>query len=199
MQAREVEMRQIDEYHKGMADKQPAPHKTLGSKIKFLRQQWNQSLGEVSDTLEIEEKTLKSIEEGRTLPHDDLLEMLISHFLLTDEQARELKQLAQSEKHLGADLPLIPGLDDTLMKQIVMLLPQDNKVVYTDGMRATVNDSGVVMQFTQQQKPNGPQVTISRIGMSRDHAERVIKVLQDTLSEYDKNQHQKILPKPKQQ
>lgn len=180
-----------------MGNNDQEPHKSLGSKIKFLRQQWNQTLSKVSETLEIEEQALRAIEDGRTLPHDELLEIFISHFLLTDEQARELKQLADSEKGFGID-SLLSGIDDMLTKQIVMLMPADNKVIYTDSMQATVNDSGVVMQFMQQQKPGGQQVPISRIGMSREHAERMIKVLQDTLREYDLNQKPKLLPKPKQ-
>lgn len=180
-----------------MGNKEPGPYQALGSKIKYLREQWNQSLSEVSGTLEIEEQMLKAIEDGKTLPHDELLDMLISHFLLTDEQAQELRQMVDSEKQFGIEA-LGSGLEDALMKQIAILMPADNKVVYTDGMQATVNDNGVILQFMQQQKPGGQQVPISRVGMSREHAERIIKVLQDTLQEHDKNQRPRMLPKPKQ-
>ncbi len=180
-----------------MGNNEQAPHRSLGSKIKFLRQQWNQSLSEVSETLEIDERTLRAIEDGQTLPHDELLEMFISHFLLTDEQAMELKHLADSEKGFGLD-SLLSGIDDMLTKQIVMLMPPDHRVIYTDSMQATVNDSGVVLQFMQQQKPDGQQIPISRIGMSREHAERMVKVIQETLREYDRNQKPRMLPKPKQ-
>lgn len=186
------------EYHEDMGNKEPGPYQVLGSKLRFLREQWNQSLSEVSGTLEIEEQTLKAIEEGKVLPHDELLDMLISHFLLTDEQAEELKQMVESEKQLGIEA-LGSGLEDALMKQIAILMPVDNKIIYTDGMQATVNDSGVILHFMQQQKPGGKQVPISRVGMSREHAERMVKVLQDTLQEHGKNQKPKMLPKPKQQ
>jgi DNA-binding XRE family transcriptional regulator len=180
-----------------MGNKEPGPYQALGSKIKFLRKQWNQSLSEVSGTLEVEEQTLRAIEDGKALPHDELLEMLISHFLLTDDQARELKLLADSEKQLSIEA-LGSGLEDALIKQIAVLMPFDNRIVYTDGMQATVNDNGVILQFMQQQKPGGQQVPISRVGMSREHAERMIKVLQETLREYDRNQKPRLLPKPKQ-
>jgi DNA-binding XRE family transcriptional regulator len=173
------------------------PYKALGSKLKFLREQWNQSLSEVSGTLEIEEQLLHAIEEGKTLPADELLDMLISHFLLTDEQARELRQMVDSEKGLSMEA-LATGIDDMLMKQIIMLMPSDNKTIYTDGMQATINDNGVVMQFMQQTKPGGQQVPVAKVGMSRQHAERIIKVLQDTMREYDRNQKPRYLSEPEQ-
>jgi hypothetical protein len=178
-----------------MGSSQPGPV-SLGSKIKFLREQWNQSLGEVSGTLEIDEKTLMAIEEGEAFPGDDVLDMVINHFLLTDEQARELKDMADKERQISIDA-LSSSVEDALMKQIVMLMPLDNKIVYTDSMQATVNDSGVVLNFMQS--PNkSQQSTVSRVGMSREHAEKIIKVLQNTLREYDRNQKPKLLPSPKQ-
>jgi hypothetical protein len=65
-------------------------------------------------------------------------------------------------------------------------------------MQATINDNGVVMQFMQQAKPGGQQVPVTKVGMSRQHAERIIKVLQDTMREYDRNQKPKYLSEPEQ-
>lgn len=178
-----------------MGNSQPEPT-SLGSKIKFLRKQWNQSLGEVSGTLEIDETTLKAIEEGEAFPGDDVLDMLINHFLLTEEQAKELREMANQERQISIDA-LSSGVEDALMKQIIMLMPLDNKIAYTDSMQATVNDSGVVLNFMQSSS-KGQQSTISRVGMSRSHAEKIIKVLQTTLREYDRNQKPKLLPSPKQ-
>ena len=62
-------------------------------------------------------------------------------------------------------------------------------------MHATVNDHGVILQFMQQ-IPNIQQPTIvSRVGMSREHAEKVIEVLTQTLKQYDANS-KKQLPAP---
>lgn len=169
------------------------PYAALGAKIKHFREQWQQSLDEVSGTLEIDENTLKEIEAGKTLPPEETLNMLINHFLLTDEQAEELRQLALLEQEHNAE-GLITGLEDMIMKQIVMYLPVDNKTVYTDSMNATVNKHGVVLQFFQNAGPDKKPMSVSQVGMSRDHAERVIEVLKKTLQEYDRNQSQKLLP-----
>lgn len=171
------------------------PYKALGDRLKFLREQWKQSVREVSGTLEINEKTLKSIEAGKTLPEPELLDMIISHFLLTEDQAEDLRELAEPQNS-GIDTMLPASLEDMLTKQIVMYLPIDNKVIYTDSMHANVNDHGVVLQFMQQLPNSSHPAVVSRVGMSREHAERIITVLQQTLTQYDTNKRRKSLPSP---
>ncbi len=165
----------------------------LGSRLKFLREQWQQSLKEVSGTLEIDEKLLRAFEAGKIAPPADLLDLLISHFLLTEDQAQDLRDLAEEPREdIEAALP--PNIDDVLSKQLVMFLPIDSRVVYTDSMQATVNDNGVILQFMQQ-TGNGQSVPISKVGMSLQHAEKVIEVLQNTLKHHGPG-NQKMLPSP---
>lgn len=164
----------------------------LGARIKFLREQWQQTLDDVCNTLEIDQTTLKEIEAGKQSPSHEMLDMLISHFLLTEDQAQDLRDLAGDTPDFKDSLPL---LDDIMSKQVMMLLPVDNRIVYTDSMQATVNDNGVVLQFMQQVN-NGQPVPVSKIGMSRQHAERIIEVLQNTLRQHDTGKQQKMLPQP---
>ena len=166
----------------------------LGARLKFLREQWQQSLKDVCETLEIEEKMLRAFEAGKIQPPAEVLDMLINHFLLTEDQAQDLRELAEGPKD-ELD-PMLGGMDDLLSKQVVMFLPIDNKVVYTDSMHATVNDSGVILQFMQQ-TGNGQSVPISRVGMSREHAERVIDVLQNTLKHHKEGSRKKLSPPDK--
>jgi transcriptional regulator with XRE-family HTH domain len=175
-----------------MSKNQPDKYVALGSRLKFLREQWQQSLIDVCNTLEIDEKMLRAYESGKILPPHDVLDMLISHFLLTEEQAQDLRDLADVHREKETKLP--GSLEDILSKQLVMLMPLENKIIYTDAMQATVNENGVILQFMQQ-TGNGGSIPISRVGMSRLHAERVIQVLQNTLNHHDGNQkNQKMLP-----
>ena len=160
----------------------------LGARLKFLREQWQQSLQDVSTTLEIDEKLLRAFESGKVVPPIEVLDMLINHFLLTEDQAQDLRALAEEPRSDDPEA-IAASLDDVLAKQVVMFLPIDNKVIYTDSMHATVNDSGVVLQFMQQAA--GQPVSVSRVGMSREHAERVIKVLQNTLKQHRPNDRKK--------
>lgn len=165
----------------------------LGARLKFLREQWRQSLTDVSGTLEIDEKMLRAFEAGKIAPPAETLDLLISHFLLTEDQAQDLRELAEDLKE-KSDSHIQPPLEDMLSKQLVMFLPIDSKVVYTDSMQATVNDNGVILQFMQQ-TGNGQSVPISKVGMSRQHAEKVIEVLQNTLKHHGPG-NQKMLPSP---
>lgn len=169
------------------------PYAALGARIKHLREQWQQSPGEVSGTLEIDENTLKAIEAGKAMPGDEVLDMLISHFLLTEDQANELRDLADQYQEQSSDA-LAGGLEDMLMKQIVMYLPIDSKTIYTDSMNATVNNHGVVLQFMQSTGPEGQQFPVSKVGMSREHAEKLIEVLRNTLDQHDRTNNHKSLP-----
>jgi hypothetical protein len=162
----------------------------LGARLKFLREQWQQTLTDVSNTLEIEEKMLRAYEAGKVIPTNDVLDMFISHFLLTEDQAQDLRELAEEPRE-DVDSAVVGGLEEMLSKQLVMFLPVDNKVIYTDSMQATVNDSGVILQFMQQ-TGNGQSTPISRVGMSREHAEKVIDVLKSTLKHHDENGQKKL-------
>jgi hypothetical protein len=159
----------------------------LGARLKFLREQWQQTLNDVSNTLEIDEKMLRAYEAGKIVPPTDILDMLINHFLLTEDQAQDLRELAEDQRDDPDSAVLSGNIEDILSKQLVMFMPVDTRVVYTDSMQATVNDSGVILQFMQQ-TGNGQSVPISRVGMSRQHAERVIEVLQNTLKHHNQGQ-----------
>lgn len=165
----------------------------LGAKLKFLREQWQQSVNEVCNTLEIDEKMLRAYEAGKIAPPTEVLDMLINHFLLTEDQAQDLRDLAEDQRE-EAEGSLTGAMEDMLSKQLIMFMPVDTRVVYTDSMQATITESGVVLQFMQQ-NGSGQPVPVSRVGMSRQHAERVIEVLQGTLKQHDQHS-QKKLPSP---
>lgn len=160
-------------------------YKALGTRLKFLREQWQQTIQDVCESLEIDEKTLRSFESGKRLPTPEVLDMLISHFLLTEDQAQDLRELAE-DQHAAAQDSTNVSPEDLLAKQLVMFMPIDSRVVYTDSMQATVTDNGVMLQFMQQAS-NGQSTPVSRVGMSREHAEKVIEVLQNTLRHHDRH------------
>ncbi|MGI9027835.1 MAG: helix-turn-helix domain-containing protein [Candidatus Saccharimonadales bacterium] len=171
-------------------DKPKDKYEALGARLKFLREQWQQSVSDVCNTLEIDQKTLRALESGKVAPSVDILDMLISHFLLTEDQAQDLRDLAEDQRY-EAEGCLAGAMEDVLSKQFVMFMPIDNRIVYTDSMQATVTDTGVVLQFMQQ-AGNGQPVPVSRIGMSRQHAEKVIEVLQSTLRHHDQHDQKRL-------
>ena len=77
-----------------------------------------------------------------------------------------------------------------------MLLPTDNRVIYSDKAEIVANTNGIVINFLQL--PNGPyqQQTISRIGMSREQATQLVSIINKTLAQ-SSDIAQKAKPKEK--
>jgi hypothetical protein len=74
------------------------------------------------------------------------------------------------------------------------LMGIDPRVVYSDGVHISVNPSGVVMGFSQSGGPSNQPLAIARVGMSRDQAKDVLRVLQEALYQYDHPPKPKALP-----
>jgi hypothetical protein len=166
-------------------NQKPARYAALGARLKFLREQWQQSITDVCNTLEINEQQLREFEDGVHAPSPELLDMLISHFLLTEDQAQDLRDLLDDQADQDGSQA---SIEEMLNRQLVMLLPQDNsnRVAYTDSMQVTVNDNGVTLQFMQQQTGNVQPITVSKLGMSKDHAQKIITILSDALQHHGK-------------
>lgn len=155
-----------------------APFKTLGTHLKYLREQGNETLAEVSGAVEIAEDVLRQIEDGYARPDEDILLLLINHFAMTDQEAVQLWELAGYD---GAPTLLRDAESSTdTQKAVVMFLGIDARTMYSDGVDILCNQAGVTLNFTQA---SGKQqsVTISRVGMSYEQAERVCQALQQAL------------------
>jgi hypothetical protein len=62
-----------------------------------------------------------------------------------------------------------------------LVMAVDPRVIYSDGVQVHANSNGVVIAFTQA---NGTTqgLTTAKIGMSREQARNVVRVLQDAIT-----------------
>lgn len=162
-----------------MSEQQAYPFKTLGQRLKILRQKLQETIDDVSGAIEIDSKLLKRYEQGLERPAEDILMLLISHFGMQDIEAAALWQLAGYE---------LPANDQDLSEEVVdrsmvLVMAIDPRVMYSDGIQVTANDSGVVLNFTQGSDKR--QLITARIGMSRGQAENVMRVIQRVLQQSD--------------
>jgi transcriptional regulator with XRE-family HTH domain len=156
---------------------QPAyPFKTLGQRLKTLRQKLQETVDEVSGAIEIDSTLLKRYEQGLERPAEDILMLLISHFGMQEIEAAALWQLAGYELPSDQDLP-----EDVIDRSMVLVMAIDPRVIYSDGVQITANDTGVVLNFTQGGDKR--QLVAARIGMSREQATNVLHVLQKVLQQ----------------
>lgn len=168
-----------------------APFITLGKHLKYVREQLDESLAEVSGAVEIDEESLARIEAGRERPSEDILMLLISHYGVQDQQAVQLWELAEYD----ADLPeaIKPDIEVPADNKVVMLLALDTRTVYTDGLTVSINPAGATLTFTQA-GAKSDTTPVARLGMSIEQAEQVARTLQHALLKAKYTHHKKLLP-----
>lgn len=168
-----------------------APFITLGRHLKYVREQLQQSLAEVSGSVEIDEQTLERIEAGRERPSEDILLLLISHYGVEEQQALQLWELAEYDAaapdQIRADLDLQAG------NKVVMLLAMDMRTMYSDGLEIEANKAGLTLTFTQSTGKSQAN-PVARVGMSTDQAEEVMRSLQRALLHAKYGTKTKFLP-----
>ncbi len=169
------------------------PYQKLGQELVNIRTRMQESQAEVSGAVEIETETLTLFEQGYERPSEDILDLLISHFSIKDQEATRLWKLAGYDDQKGA----APAEDVQIIQQPIMLLPFDTRIMYTDAMNVTIDDNGVVLNFMQGNAVSGQQMPAARLGMSLEYAQKVVDTLSDTLKKAHAAHIQKHLPAPK--
>jgi transcriptional regulator with XRE-family HTH domain len=158
------------------------PYKPLGKRLKELRTRANESLAEASGAVEIDVMELAGFELGKSRPTEDVLLLLISHFGAKDDEAVKLWEMA------GYGLDKIP-VSHEVNSDIAEAPPAaDNRILFTDVVDIVVNNYGVIMNFMQSGPANTSQ-TVARVGMSREHAKSILKILQTTISQTEPAAH----------
>lgn len=156
-----------------------APFVSLGKHLKYVRENSKQSLAEVSGAVEIDEKSLERIEAGVERPAEEILLLLISHFEVKDQEALNLWTLADYNSEFPDQMH--PEVDIIASgAKVVMLIAVDTRTMYSDGLEVSSSDAGLTLQFTQSSGKSQPN-PVSRIGMSYDQAEKVLKQLEQAL------------------
>lgn len=165
------------------------PYKKLGQKLYQIRLSHKESLVEVSGAVELNSDIITSYEKGETRPSEDVLDLLISHFEIQDDEAEELYELAgYIEDEPVSTAPSLPDLQNAVPTMIVV--PADSRTAYTDKVSVTVNNYGVVMNFMQSMS-GGQHLPVARLGMSLEHAKSVVSVLQKTISQAEQEKRPK--------
>ncbi len=173
-----------------MRSSQKRPFRVFGEHLKSLRESAKESLIEVSCAVEIDEATLKSIESGNELPDEDILILLMNHFDVEDKDAVELWELAGYGKEDTKEL------NEDLLKQIMMVVPVENKVVYSDTSKVTAGKKGLVINFGID--TGDTSQSVAKVGMSLDQATELVEQITTSIENAKKPRVLKALPAPKQ-
>lgn len=175
-----------------MSEKQKKqyPYQTLGTWLKQMRQKSQQSVAEVSGAVEIDTDTLSDIERGAKRPSEDILMLLISYFSVKEDEAVKAWEMAGYGKPSSIKSSDNDSHEDALQPVIVM--PMDARIVYTDMANVQINKYGLTINFLQSDGIGSKPLAVSRVGMSREHAEKLIITLEKAL----RPPEQKLLSEP---
>ncbi|MGH7240869.1 MAG: hypothetical protein ACREGB_01075 [Candidatus Saccharimonadales bacterium] len=166
----------------------------LGKHLKYVREQHQQSLAEVSGAVEVEEQVLERIEAGLERPEEDTLLLLISHFGVQTYEALGLWQLGQYDGEVPEQLqPDIDAFNGS--KPVVLMLAFDGRASYSDGIVIDQTKAGLTLNFTQAGQQSQPQ-TVARVGMSYEQAAEVLQALQRSLLMARHGNQTKLLSPP---
>lgn len=172
-----------------MSDAQSSPFKSFGQRLRYLRQKFQETPADVSGAVEIDEDLLQRYEEGIERPSEDILQLLMNHFCVPDDDAASIWHLAgydeprdQDHRHDDDATDDIPG-----GRAGVMIMAIDPRIIYTDGVHVNAGQNGVVLSFAQMNGSQQPLVT-ARVGMSREQARNVIRTLQGALDRTEQRQ-----------
>lgn len=176
----------------GKTSKQPFSN--FGEALKQLRVSRQKSQIELSGAVEVDQQKLEAYELGAERPSEDILHLIIQHFNLRDEEARELWRLA-GYSDTAQDAIYSSNDDESYNQKSVLVSQHDARIVYTDMVQVMVNNFGVILNFMQGAGPGNSPLAVSRIGMSREHAKSVLQLLKKTLEEAEEMQYKTQTPK----
>lgn len=183
---------------------------TLGKRLKQIRTSKGESITQTAKALGVNRSYLSRIESGQVRPSIKILNSFISHFMITGEVATQLLNLTNHEvptpvttevknspQGATAHSDKGPFEEHTRRKEEAQMeeqakeqqngvqvnMPAGVPILYSDSCFVSANNFGIVFDFAQTVGPTNQQNVVSRIGMSRDHAEAVVKVLSQKLAD----------------
>lgn len=170
-----------------------APYKTFGSKLKEIRTKAKETLIDVSGAVETDISMLRAIEAGTAQPSEDLVLLLINHFSLKEDDAMKLWELAGYTQDTPAGTGSANGNEPNVSYK-AFVTAGDVRILYTDMVHVKANKHGLVINFLQSLGSDDNSLAVSRVGMSHEHAQSLLQVLQDTIQATKKQQ--KLLDTP---
>lgn len=184
--------------------------KIIGKNLKKYRTRQNLSLAQVKEKVGLDRSYLSRIENGIDKISNESLINLINLYQLTREESAELANLANlpflvhsqnnkndilnDEKVFSSNKneevnnmqeknQQEKSLQETTAGRIEINVPADVKILYSDSAWVTASNYGIVMDFAQIMGNPSKQQVVSRVGMSREHAEALLGVLQQKIVE----------------
>lgn len=169
------------------------PFIKLGTTIKEYRVRKGENITQAAKALKLDRTYLSRLENGHLQPTRNLLERICDYYSIPEDTASEVYTLAgyagkdivmQNKVGEGVEKRMenqVSGNKDS--KGIELNVPSNAVVLYTDSAFVTTNEFGICIDFAQRLGSTNKHNVVTRVGMSKDHAKALIKVLQERLAQ----------------
>jgi transcriptional regulator with XRE-family HTH domain len=169
-------------------------YEKLGQMLHQLRVKNSESITAIANAIGIDRSHLSKLENGHERPSIEVLNNLIRHYSLSRDEASHLSSLSGYRQGLVVEQQGGRGgitVNDNKNTPVTgennpgvqINMPGNLATLYTDSVFVTTNDFGVVFDFSQSMGPTNQQNVIARLGMSKEHAKALLKVLIEKLGE----------------
>ena len=169
----------------------------LGKELRALRSKSLLNITVAAKAIGIDRSHLSKLENGHERPSIEVLNNIIRHYSLSRDEASHLSSLAGFRQGLVVeqqggrggitvnDNKNVPTARES-QPGVQINMPNNLTTLYTDSVFVTTNDFGVVFDFAQSIGPTNQQNVIARLGMSKEHAKALLKVLFEKLNDEPK-------------
>lgn len=174
--------------------------KEFGKQIKQLRSSRKENITEAAQAVGIDRSYLSKLESGKLQPSKKIVNLLISHYSLSGAEAQILfswggynyqsvisSRTDQVTKSDGKEVDVKMENNQPVVNQnnasLQLKVPENLTIQYTDSVFITLSEYGMVFDIAQTMGPTNTQSVVARIGMSIDHAEALLNVLGQKVTE----------------
>lgn len=168
----------------------------LGIQLRKLRKLHGQSLAITANAINTDRAYLNKIELGKIKPSQRLLDKILVHFSVEGNMTTMLKQLAG---HAPLNFALVDERKDSnsmAQQSMPMAMPQQmaqvainpaqTPVLYTDSVIVSSSEFGLVLDIAQAFGGGLQQNVVARIGMSYEHAKKLIERIHEQIEKNER-------------
>lgn len=157
-------------------------YKKFGQILRAYRLRRNLNITSVGEAISINRTYLSKLENGHERPSIDVLNRLVHHYSLSENEASDLFLLAgyKSGVVILNRREVINNMDKLNKPEqggVQINLNSNLSVLYSDSVFVTSNPYGVLLDFAVNMGPTNQQNVVSRIGMSKEHAKALAETI----------------------
>jgi len=166
----------------------------MGRKVRQERVDRDLSLADLGAQVGVDRTLISKIENGHYQPTESMLQKIIDVLSLDKQRAAEIWALSGRPSGPIITQYNLAQYEDIAMNQQpteqvsqnVQIDPNRTPILYSDGVAVTSSEFGMVFDFGQRVGPTNNANIVARIGISYEHARKLLEVINDELSKNEK-------------